>query len=123
MTAADVTAPEATTVDVTSPRAGSMNVRWSWLALFAGAWLIGGSIVVTRALNEGLTDDPGFSPYHLPVYLCLIALGGSSIVLVVRALRRGRPRRRRSRRTTAAWAPASSRSSLRLSWMLAGERV
>ena len=91
MTAIDVEAAEAMSADVKPGGSGSLNVRSSWLALLVGAWLVGGLIVITWALNEGLTDDAGFSPYHIPAYLCLVALGASSLVLVGRAFRHGRP--------------------------------
>jgi hypothetical protein len=79
----------AETGDVqTSPR-GS-NVRWAWIAVLFGAWIVSGVFVVVRALNEEVIRDVGISPYHALVYSGLIALAGLSVWLVVRARRRGR---------------------------------
>jgi Tol biopolymer transport system component len=60
-----------------------------WLALFLGLCLVGALMVVVGALNHGLTNDVGVSPYHIPLFLWLAAVTGLSIFLVVRAVRRG----------------------------------
>jgi Tol biopolymer transport system component len=91
MSAVNVEATEGMSADFTPGGAGSVNVRASWLALLVGTWLVGGLTVVTWAMNQGLTDDAGFSPYHIPAYLCLVALGVLSLILVGRAFRQGRP--------------------------------
>jgi TolB protein len=63
---------------------------FAWLALFFALWLLAGLSIALNALNDGLTNDVGFSIYHLPFYLCLGALAATSLVLVVRAARAGR---------------------------------
>jgi hypothetical protein len=76
-----------TAVAIGDPRPGS---RFAWLALFFGAWLFGALGLVVWALNTGRTDDPGFSPYHIPFYLWLLTLGGTTVFLVGRAIHQGR---------------------------------
>jgi Tol biopolymer transport system component len=63
--------------------------RWGWIAVLFGVWIIGGVFVVTRALEMGEVDDVGISPYHVVGYAGLIALAVASLVLALRARRRG----------------------------------
>jgi hypothetical protein len=65
------------------------GARFAWLGLLFGMWLFVGLGLVVWALNTGRTDDVGFSPYHVPFYLCLLALGATSLFLALRAARRG----------------------------------
>lgn len=62
---------------------------FAWLALFIGAWIVGGTFVVVRALNLGLASDVGLSPYHIGGYLGIVALAVLALALVGRAVRRG----------------------------------
>jgi Tol biopolymer transport system component len=80
-----MTAPPASNRWPTTPG------RVAWLALFLAVWLIAGLSIVVGALDRGLTNDVAASPYHIPFYLCLAALAGVSIFLVIRATRQGRP--------------------------------
>jgi WD40-like Beta Propeller Repeat len=79
----------AATGDVQTSHRGS-NVRWAWIAVLFGAWIVSGVFLVVRALNEEVIRDVGISPYHALVYSGLIALAGLSVWLVVRAKRGGR---------------------------------
>ena len=63
---------------------------FAWLAWLIGAWLTTGVVVVVFALNHGLTNDVGFSSYHLPFYLGLAALASMSLFSAARAIRQGR---------------------------------
>jgi Tol biopolymer transport system component len=67
------------------------GLRWAWIAVLFGAWLVLGVFVVVRALNRGDIRDTGISLYHVVVYTGLLALVGLSVWLVVRARRVGRP--------------------------------
>jgi hypothetical protein len=81
----NMTAPSASYGWPTTPG------RVAWLALFFGIWLVASLSIVIEALEQGLTNDVALSPYHVPFYLCLVALGAVSIFLVIRATRQGRP--------------------------------
>jgi WD40-like Beta Propeller Repeat len=79
------------TAPAVAPTQETRTPTWfGWLALFVGVWLTASLVVVVNALNTGLTDDVGASPYHVPFYLCLVALAVLSVWLVVRAVRGGR---------------------------------
>jgi hypothetical protein len=74
-----------------SPTRDTPTPTWfGWLALLLGVWLTASLVIVVNALNTGLTDDIGASPYHIPFYLCLVAIAAVSLILVVRAVRGGR---------------------------------
>ena len=79
-----------TTPPVAPSREAPAPTWFGWLALFFGVWLAASLVIVVNALNTGLTDDIGASPYHIPFYLCLVALAAMSVFLVVRAVRGGR---------------------------------
>jgi hypothetical protein len=64
--------------------------RFAWVAVLFSVWLLVGLAIVSWALNTGRAEDIGFSPYHIPAYLCLLALAGTSLFLAFRATRRGR---------------------------------
>jgi Tol biopolymer transport system component len=72
-------------------RAERIESRFAWLSVAFGTWIFAGLILWVRALEEGLTDDVGISPYHLPFYLGILGLVLISAGLVVRAARAGRP--------------------------------
>ena len=72
-------------------RRGAGGARFAWVCLFFAAWLTGGLALANWALRSGLTRDVGFSPYHVPAYLAILALAIFCLVLVVRAVREGRP--------------------------------
>ena len=67
------------------------QARFAWLTLFFASWIIGGLSFLVWALGQGLTHDVGASPYHLPFYLAIVALGVTCLLFVVRARRAGRP--------------------------------
>jgi Tol biopolymer transport system component len=70
---------------------GDRTDRWfAWINLLFAAWIIVGLAIVNWALVEGLTTDPGASPYHIPGYLGLVALALFCAVRVVQAARAGR---------------------------------
>ena len=71
-------------------RATPIQAWFAWLALLFALWLVAGIAIVVIALDNGLTNDVGFSVYHIPFYLCLGSLAAISLVLVVRAVREGR---------------------------------
>ena len=79
-----ITSPGSPTRDTPTP------TWFGWLALLLGVWLAASLAIVVNALNTGLTDDIGASPYHIPFYLCLVAIAAVSLVLVARAVRGGR---------------------------------
>jgi TolB protein len=79
-----------TTYSAATGRLRPTPASFVWLALFVGLWLIAGLAVVVSALNDGLTNDVGFSVYHIPFYLCLGVLAATSLFLVLRAVRGGR---------------------------------
>jgi TolB protein len=58
------------------------------LVALIAAWLIASVYLVSWALNRGLTDDAGFSVYHLPGYLGLGALVLGVIFTIGRAVGR-----------------------------------
>jgi Tol biopolymer transport system component len=64
--------------------------RFTWLSIALGGWIVVGVFLVVRALNQGLADDVGLSPYHVVGYLGIVALAVVCLALVVRAVRRGR---------------------------------
>ena len=64
--------------------------RWGWIAVGFGAWIVGGTFLVVRALNLGEATDVGVSPYHVVAYAALGAIGLLTVVRVVRARRDGR---------------------------------
>ena len=66
------------------------DAQFAWLTLFFAAWLIGGLVVVSYALDNQLARDVEVSPYHIPFYLVLIVLAVVCLVLVSRAVRSGR---------------------------------
>jgi WD40-like Beta Propeller Repeat len=66
------------------------DARFAWLSLFLAAWIFGGLILVIWALDNGLTNDIGASPYHVPFYTGLVALTAACLVLVRRAVMAGR---------------------------------
>jgi Tol biopolymer transport system component len=63
--------------------------RTAWLSLGLAAWIVVGVFVVVRALNLGLADDVGISPWHVVGYLGILALAVVCVAFVVRARRRG----------------------------------
>jgi Tol biopolymer transport system component len=69
---------------------GSAGGKFAWLAVGLAAWVIGGSFLVVRALNQGLATDVGLSPYHVVGYAGILALAVLCVALVVRAVRAGR---------------------------------
>jgi Tol biopolymer transport system component len=76
---------ETTTAEPTS------HERIAWITIAVATWLTLGVILVSWALDTGATTDSGFSVYHVPGYLSLLALAGWCGVLVARAVRAGRP--------------------------------
>jgi Tol biopolymer transport system component len=66
------------------------GARFAWLSLFFAAWITGGLALANWALNRGLANDVGFSLYHIPAYLGLLALAVFCISIVIRAIRHGR---------------------------------
>jgi TolB protein len=72
-------------------RDGSAGSRFAWLEVGFAAWIIGGLFLVVRALNQGLADDVGMSPYHVVAYSGILALAVMCAGLAVRAVRSGRP--------------------------------
>ncbi|HET9344059.1 MAG TPA: hypothetical protein VFO05_00030 [Candidatus Limnocylindrales bacterium] len=69
---------------------GVADPRWAWAAAGSGAWIVGGTFLVARALERGDTTDAGMSPYHVVAYAGLLALAATSVWLAVRARRQGR---------------------------------
>jgi Tol biopolymer transport system component len=69
--------------------ASGTDRRWAWIAVLFGVWLVGGVVLVVRALNRGDVTDVGMSPYHVVVYGGLLVLVGVVIWRVVRARRNG----------------------------------
>ena len=69
---------------------GVADPRWAWAAAGSGAWIVGGTFLVARALERGDTTDAGMSPYHVVAYAGLRALAATSVWLAVRARRQGR---------------------------------
>lgn len=67
------------------------EARFAWLSVAFGAWIFGGLVFWVRALEEGLTQDVGISPYHVPFYLGILGLALICAGLAVRATRAGRP--------------------------------
>ena len=72
-------------------RGGPGGARFAWVCLFFAAWLTGGLALANWALLRGLTTDFGFSPYHVPAYLGILALAIVCLSLVIRAVRQRRP--------------------------------
>ncbi len=66
------------------------RVRRAWLVALGAAWIIGSVYLVSWALGNGLTDDAGFSPYHLPGYAGLAVLTGAVVVAAGNAVRHRR---------------------------------
>ena len=81
---------DMTASPVEQGRATPIQAWFAWLALLFALWLVAGIAIVVIALDNGLTNDVGFSVYHIPFYLCLGSLAAISLVLVVRAVREGR---------------------------------
>ena len=69
---------------------GSAGGKFAWLEVGFAAWIIGGLFLVVRALNQGLADDVGLSPYHVVAYSGILALAVLCAGLAVRAVRSGR---------------------------------
>src|SRR5512135_2551440 len=67
------------------------GTRFGWISIFFAAWIAGGLALASWALGQGLTRDYGFSPYHVPAYLGIVALAVFCGAILVRAVRRGRP--------------------------------
>jgi len=67
------------------PAAGGM----SWLLLGLAAWVVLGVFVVVRALNLGLADDVGLSPWHVVGYAGIATLAVVCLAFVLRAWRLG----------------------------------
>jgi TolB protein len=70
------------------------NGRFAWLVVLLATWIFGGGLLFVWALNHGLTDDVGLSPYHVVFYSGIITLAGICIAVVVREVRGGGPWRR-----------------------------
>ena len=66
------------------------DARFAWLTLLFAAWLIGGLVVVSYALDNQLARDVEVSPFHIPFYLALVGLAVVCLILVFRAVRAGR---------------------------------
>ena len=75
----------------TIDRETAADRRFAWLTLVLAAWILVGGLLIVFALNNGLTDDVGISPYHLLFYSGILALVTLCLVLVIRAVRAGRP--------------------------------
>jgi Tol biopolymer transport system component len=64
--------------------------RWmAWGVVALAAWLTLAVVLVSWALDTGAASDAGFSAYHVPGYLALIAIVAVCAILVVRAKRAG----------------------------------
>lgn len=72
-----------------APPAGRGHDRTGWVATLFGVWIVGGLVFVFWAGEQGLGNDEFATPYHIPFYLGLLALGVSSATGAVRARRRG----------------------------------
>jgi hypothetical protein len=72
-------------------RGRTHSVGFAWLSLLVAAWITAGLAVVNWAIDRGLVQDVGFSPYHVPAYLGLLSLAVTTIALVAVTVRRGRP--------------------------------
>jgi Tol biopolymer transport system component len=68
---------------------GPATGRATWLSLGLGAWIVVGVFVVVRALNLGLADDVGISPWHVVGYGGIGALALVCVGFVGFARRRG----------------------------------
>ncbi|HSL34395.1 MAG TPA: hypothetical protein VK871_12140, partial [Candidatus Limnocylindrales bacterium] len=68
---------------------GSATGRATWLSLGLAAWIVVGVFVVVRALNLGLADDVGISPWHVVGYGGIAALALVCVGFVGFARRRG----------------------------------
>jgi Tol biopolymer transport system component len=87
---ADATSSDAALgAATTAPDRIRTDARWAWVAVLFGVWIVGGVFVVTRALEIGDVDDVGISPYHVIAYGGLLALGLTSLWLVLRSRRSG----------------------------------
>ena len=69
--------------------AASSETRFAWQAVALATWLTLGVALVSWALETGAATDAGFSPYHVPGYLALLALAAWCVILVGRAMRAG----------------------------------
>lgn len=76
------------------PADGRADGRFAWLSVALGGWIVVGVYLVVWALNHGLADDVGISPYHVVGYLGILVLAVFCVAFVVRAVRRGLPWRR-----------------------------
>jgi TolB protein len=75
----------------TADREVQADGRFAWLTLLLASWVLGGGLLVVFALFNGLTTDVGISSYHLLFLSGILALGALCLILVVRAVRAGRP--------------------------------
>jgi Tol biopolymer transport system component len=70
------------------------DARFAWLTLFLAAWIIVGIGVLRYAFDNGQLTDVVVTPYHLPLYTGIVAIGVLCAVLVGRAIKDGRGWRR-----------------------------
>ena len=75
----------------TGAEQGTADGRFAWLTVLLAAWILGGGLLVVFALFNGLTNDVGISPYHSLFLSGILALGVLCLILVIRAVRAGRP--------------------------------